>query len=213
MRRSRLSSPPCFLDELESQAEDQPDDLPRWRRTQRDRLIADRLGLGVAIRSLYARQMAERLNRFLPDLTNCTVSGYWPCKGEPDLRPWLSSLGIRGARGALPVIVEKNTALRFRLWRASDPLEKGIWNIPHPASGAEVDPDIVIVPLVGFDCAGYRLGYGGGYFDRTLAVAPNRPRIIGVGYAQSRLETIHPQPHDVPMDVIVTESEALEYER
>jgi len=194
-------------------AEHQPDDLPRWRRTQRDRLIADRLGLGLAIRSLYARQIVERLNRFLPNLTDRTVSGYWPCKGEPDLRPWLTSLTIRCARGALPVIAEKNKALRFRLWRVGDALERGIWNIPHPTSGDEVNPDIIVVPLVGFDRAGYRLGYGGGYFDRTLAVVPGRPRIIGVGYEQSRLETIHPQPHDVPMDVIVTESEILEFER
>lgn len=214
MRRSRPSSPPCFLDEMESHcAEHQPDDLPSWRRSQRDRLIADRLGLGVAIRSLYARQIVERLNRFLPDLTGRTVSGYWPFKGEPDLRPWLTSLTMRRARGALPVIAEKNKALCFRLWRAGDALEKGIWNIPHPMSGAEVDPDIVIAPLVGFDRAGYRLGYGGGYFDRTLAAAPRRPRIIGVGYGQSSLETIHPQPHDIPMDVIVTESEVLEFNR
>src|SRR5680860_1445353 len=107
LHRSRLSSPPCFKDEMESHcAEHQPDDLPRWRRSQRDRLIADRLGLGVAIRSLYARQIAERLNRFLPDLTGRTVSGFWPFKGEPDLRPWLTSLTMRRARGALPVIAE-----------------------------------------------------------------------------------------------------------
>ena len=194
-------------------AEHQPDDLPRWRRSQRDRLITDRLGLGVAIRNLYARQIIERLNRFFPDLTGRTVSGYWPFKGEPDLRPWLTSLTLRSARGALPVITEKNKALRFRLWRAGDALEKGIWNIPHPMSGAEVDPDIVIAPLVGFDRSGYRLGYGGGYFDRTLAAVSRRPRIIGVGYGQSRLETIHPQSHDIPMDVIVTESEVLKFDR
>ena len=149
----------------------------------------------------------------MPDLANRTVSGYWPCKGEPDLRPWLASLTMRWARAALPVITERNTPLHFRLWRAGDPLERGIWNIPNPAKGAEVDPDIVVAPLVGFDRAGYRLGYGGGYFDRTLAVAPNRPRIIGVGYGQSRLETIFPQPHDIPMEVIVTESEILEFAR
>lgn len=215
MRRRRLSSPPCFLDETESTLvpDQPPDDLQRWRRAQRDRLITERVGVGLAIRNLYARQISERLNHFLPDLADQTVSGYWPCKGEPDLRPWLTSLGMRCARAALPVIAAKNEALRFRLWRAGDPLERGIWNIPHPTKGEEVHPDIIIVPLVGFDRAGYRLGYGGGYFDRTLAVAPNRPRIIGVGYGQSGLGTIYPQPHDVPMDVIVTEGDTLEFDR
>jgi 5-formyltetrahydrofolate cyclo-ligase len=215
MRRSRLSSPPCFLDESESTSAwgHSPDDSQRWRTAQRDRLITERLGVGLAVRNLYGRQITERLNRLLPNLADRTVSGYWPFKGEPDLRPWLASLGLRCARAALPVIAAKNEALRFRLWRAGDPLERGMWNIPQPAEGEEIHPHIIVVPLVGFDRAGYRLGYGGGYFDRTLAVAPNRPRIIGVGYGQSVLKTIYPQPHDVPMDVIVTESETLEFER
>lgn len=190
-----------------------PRDLQPWRRTQRDRLIAERLDVAVDIRNLYARQITERLNDLLPDLTGRTISGYWPCKGEPDLRPWLTSLGMRSARAALPVIVAKNEALRFRVWRPGAPLERGFWNIPHPAEGEEVHPDIVIAPLVGFDGAGYRLGYGGGYFDRTLAAAPNKPRIIGVGYGQARLRTIFPQAHDIPMDVIVTESDTRPFDR
>ena len=67
-------------------------------------------------------------------------------------------------------------------------------------------PDIVISPVVGYDPACYRLGYGGGFFDRTLAALPARPRVIGIGYSSARLATIHPQPHDIPMDLIVTET-------
>lgn len=209
------SSLRSVLSEMESNVVEcrSPDDLKRWRRTQRERLIAERLDVGPAIRNLYAREISERLNQFLPSLADRTVSGYWPCKGEPDLRPWLTSLRTRFGRAALPVIAQKNAPLRFRLWRSEDPMERGIWNIPHPKDGAEVTPDVVIVPLVGFDGAGYRLGYGGGYFDRTLAAAPNRPRVIGVGYGQSRLKTIYPQPHDIPMDAIITESEIIEFDR
>ena len=66
-------------------------------------------------------------------------------------------------------------------------------------------PDLLIAPLVGFDGAGYRLGYGGGYYDRTLAARSPRPRVIGAGFTLSRLDTIHPQPHDIPMSLVVTE--------
>ena len=81
----------------------------------------------------------------------------------------------------------------------------GIWNIPTPADGAIVVPDVVLAPVLGFDEACYRLGNGGGYFDRTLAVLKPRPLVIGVGYERLRIRTIYPQPHDVAMNVIVTE--------
>ncbi|WP_411961464.1 5-formyltetrahydrofolate cyclo-ligase [Mesorhizobium sp. CO1-1-3] len=74
-----------------------------------------------------------------------------------------------------------------------------------PSHGPAVQPDVVIAPVVGFDEANYRLGYGGGFFDRTLAAAPRRPLVVGVGYARSRIRTIYPQPHDIPMDVVVTD--------
>jgi 5,10-methenyltetrahydrofolate synthetase len=85
-------------------------------------------------------------------------------------------------------------------------MERGIWNILVPADGPDVRPDVVIAPLVGFDPACLRLGYGGGYFDRTLATFAQKPLVIGVGYGHQAIATIHPQPHDIPMDVIVTEA-------
>jgi 5-formyltetrahydrofolate cyclo-ligase len=84
-------------------------------------------------------------------------------------------------------------------------MNTGIWNIPIPKERDVLMPDAVIVPLVGFDESGFRLGYGGGYFDRTLAAAIPRPYAIGLGYEHSVLRTIYPQPHDIPMDMIVTE--------
>jgi 5,10-methenyltetrahydrofolate synthetase len=102
------------------------------------------------------------------------------------------------------VVIEKAHPLQFRHYRPGDRLEKGVWNIPIPADGAVVTPDIVIAPVVGVDPDRYRLGYGGGFFDRTLAALPRKPLAIGIGYQMQEIDTIYPQPHDVPMDIIIT---------
>ena len=133
------------------------------------------------------------------------VGCYWPIRGEPDLRPWLGSLVERGADCALPVVVAKGQPLEFHRWRPGERLVAG--SLEHPGAGGPVPvvPDLVIAPLVGFDAGCYRLGYGGGFFDRTLAGLRGRVQAIGVGYASARLATIFPQWHDVPMDLLVTE--------
>ncbi len=105
-------------------------------------------------------------------------------------------------------MVAKGQPLVFRSWAPGEKLEKGVWNIPIPAGGEQVLPDLVIAPLVGFDEAGYRLGYGGGFYDRTLAAMPARPQTIGVGFGFARLATIFPQWHDIPMDSLVVEDAA-----
>jgi 5,10-methenyltetrahydrofolate synthetase len=115
----------------------------------------------------------------------------------------------RGATTALPVVVKKAHPLVFRAWQSGDKIERGVWNIPIPAEGVEVVPDVAIAPVVGFDRACYRLGYGGGFFDRTLASLPRMPRVFGVGYAMQEIATIHPQPHDLPMSAVVTELETV----
>ncbi len=104
------------------------------------------------------------------------------------------------------MVVEKGAPLVFREWRPGIRMVPGIWQIPVPADGPAVAPDLVWVPLLGFDSAGYRLGYGGGYYDRTLGRALPRPLAIGIGYERVRLASIQPQPHDIPMDAIVTEA-------
>jgi 5-formyltetrahydrofolate cyclo-ligase len=118
----------------------------------------------------------------------------------------MTSINARGGRTALPIVVEKGQPLIFRAYVPGDRLEKGVWNIPIPAEGDPVLPDIVISPIVGIDPRNYRLGYGGGFFDRTLAAMPFKPLVIGVGYEHQRIATIYPQPHDIPMDRIVTEA-------
>jgi 5-formyltetrahydrofolate cyclo-ligase len=97
--------------------------------------------------------------------------------------------------------------MTFREWRPHSAMARGLWKNPYPAEGHEVRPTTVLAPLVGFDSACYRLGYGGGFFDRTLAAMGSKPLVIGLGYPQLRIATIFPQRHDIPMDWILTGSE------
>ena len=180
-------------------------DVARWRRAERKRLIGERLAVDASERQARSERIAATLDRTIRKVGNRIVSSYWPFRGEPDLRNWATRLIERGGRIALPVVIKKGWPLEFRIWSPGDPLERGVWDILVPSRGPSVQPDVVIAPVVGFDAEKYRLGYGGGFFDRTLAAMPRRPFVIGVGYATSRIETIHPRPHDIPMDVIVTD--------
>jgi 5-formyltetrahydrofolate cyclo-ligase len=179
-------------------------EIARWRKMERERLISGRLAIPAETRADFAMAISDRLDTIIGDISGRVVSLYWPFRGEPDLRPWMASVTARGGVAALPVVVEKAHPLIFRAYRPGDRLEKGVWNIPVPADGGPVIPDMVIAPLVGVDAQNYRLGYGGGFFDRTLASLRTKPLVIGVGYANQHIATIHPQPHDIPMDRIVT---------
>jgi 5,10-methenyltetrahydrofolate synthetase len=137
------------------------------------------------------------------------VSGYWPMRGEPDLRPLLGALHEAGHIAVLPVVVEKNAPLSFRRWYPGAAMEKGFWNIPVPADRETFTPQVLLAPVVGFDPECYRLGYGGGYFDRTLELLRSLQvqfHAIGVGFTATQLATIHPLPHDIALDAVVTES-------
>lgn len=180
-------------------------DIRAWRRAQREQLLARRIALPTAVREAAGARVAEQLRAMEGELAAHCVGCYWPFKAEIDLHGLIARLVARGAAVALPVVIEKHQPMVFRSWRHGERLVHGIWNIPVPADGAVVTPTLLLVPLVGFDPAGYRLGYGGGYYDRTLAQCVPRPLTIGIGYAASRLATIHPQLHDIPMDRILTE--------
>jgi 5,10-methenyltetrahydrofolate synthetase len=184
----------------------QQQDLKRWRTVERERLVALRLAISAEERRGLSDRIARELDRLLGDLSGKTVAAYLPFRGEPDLRAWIEGLSMRGAIAALPVVVAPRSPLEFRTWSRGEPLRPGVWNIPVPAGGTVVTPDVVIAPVVGYDAACYRLGHGGGYYDRTLAALPRRPRIVGVGYERLALHTIYPQTYDVPMDAIVTEA-------
>lgn len=205
-------SPACFLHELDPSIsgivdEETARDVARWRKAERARLIALRQAVPVATRTAADAAIADELSRRLGLIQSRTVALYWPFKGEPDLRGWASGLRAAGARTCLPVVVEKAQPLIFRDWTGTEKLERGVWNIPIPPETApEVLPDIVISPVVGFDQQNYRLGYGGGFYDRTLArllAAGRRPRVIGVGFAFQRIATIYPQLFDIALDEAV----------
>ena len=210
------ASPPCFLHKLDpaftgiADAETERD-VARWRKAERARLIAERQAMSVAARSRADVAIAAELTCRLGDLAGRTVALYWPFKGEPDLRAWAAAGRAAGARTCLPVVVRKAAPLIFRDWTGTERLERGVWNIPIPPDSArQVVPDVVISPVVGFDAGNYRLGYGGGFYDRTLAglkAAGHHPHVIGVGYAFQRIPTIYPQPYDVALDEAVLAEE------
>lgn len=178
-------------------------ELKAWRRSLRERLIAARMGVAVEERSRAAEAIATRIKKLVEK--GRTLSFYWPMKGELDFRPLATRLHAAGIGLALPVVVEKARPMVFRPWFPGCAMARGIWNIPQPASEEAVIPDIVLAPVVGFTDDCYRLGYGGGYFDRTLAAILSRPLVIGVGLEFQRVETICPQPHDVRLDAVITE--------
>ncbi len=206
-----FASPACFMHEVDPAYLGLPDqhtwtDVNRWRKNERERLIAARLAVPAAVRASRGEAIAAGVLAEIGDIGGRILSAYWPFRGEPDLRPLLDEVAKRGGRTALPVVIEKGRPLEFHLWQSGEALSRGVWNIPIPAESRPCLPDIVLAPVVGYDAACFRLGYGGGFFDRTLAAMAARPRVIGVGYSAARLATIYPQPHDIAMDIIVTEA-------
>jgi 5-formyltetrahydrofolate cyclo-ligase len=177
-----------------------------WRRSERKRLLALRLAMPGAVRRTASIAIAEQVHAVLAEKSPGTIGVYWPFQGEFDPRPLLDRLIAEGWHAALPAVVDKKGPLEYRGWRPGEALVAGIWDIPVPAKRDIVVPNAVLVPLVGFDRQCYRLGYGGGYFDRTLAALVPRPRAVGVGFELSSIETIYPQAFDIPMDLIVTET-------
>lgn len=177
-----------------------------WRRQQRARLIAARQALSSHERRTIAEIIAGKLDRVAAVLGSAIVGLYWPIKHEINLLPWGRALTQRNSVTlCLPVVVTPKAPLEYWRWTPGQTMQLGIWNIPTPAQRDVLLPDLVLAPLVGFDQDNYRLGYGGGYFDRTLASLQPRPTAIGIGYDFSALETIFPQPHDIPMRAVITE--------
>jgi 5-formyltetrahydrofolate cyclo-ligase len=212
----RAASSPCMLHELREDGTPSVDpeqvrDVARWRKAQRERLIAARSSFAVQDRKNQAAIITGRLAQIVATsgIAAPAVSVYWPIRGEPDLRAWMHELFQSGVRVALPVARALAEPLVFREWRPGARLAQGLWDIPHPADGKLIVPNIVIAPVVGFDHQGYRLGYGGGLLNRTLARLDPKPLTIGVGYADAELRTIYPQPRDIPMDWVVTGSGTL----
>lgn len=206
------------------------------RRRLRKTLIERRLALPDADCVRHSARIRTLLREHFPQLAGMRVAFCWPVNKEPDLRPLLAAWagesgtdapdggegGASAANGAnegnggngfcalLPVVVAENAPLAFRVWTPWTPLIADRYGIPTPAAGAFVQPTALLLPVNAFDAAGYRIGYGGGYFDRTLAAlaaGPGpAPLAIGVGYELARVATIHPEPHDLPLAAVVTEA-------
>src|SRR5512145_1729983 len=176
--------------------------LRAWRRARRERLIAARAALFPGTLDAWRRRMDITLERSFPGLARCRLAFCWPIKGEYDARHLARTLRSRGALTALPVVVKPKSPLIFREWHPGVDMVKGVLTIPYPVTSTERIPQAVLLPMNGWDPKGYRLGYGGGFFDRTLAAMEKRPLTIGVTYEFAKLETIHPQSWDVPMDFV-----------
>ena len=179
--------------------------LRTWRKAERERLIAAREALPASTLDAFRQRMDTYLELSFPGLSSGRLAFCWPIKGEYDARHFARTMRDRGALTALPVVVAPKKPLIFREWHPGVRLATGALNIPYPVDSPEVLPDAVILPMNGWDAQGYRLGYGAGFFDRTLASLAKRPVVIGVSYELAKLDTIHPQDWDIPMDYVVTE--------
>jgi 5,10-methenyltetrahydrofolate synthetase len=177
------------------------------RKLQRQRLLETRDAL--ADRPQKEAALAKRVGVWLARADVHAVGFFWPFRGEPDLRPvlaaWLAAEEHRVA--ALPVIARD--VLEFHQWVPDAPMRAGTHGIPVPAHGRAVQPDCLLIPCVGFDAAHYRIGYGGGFYDRTLISLVPWPLTVGIAFDATRVDSIDPRPHDVRLDAVLTD--AAEY--
>ncbi len=180
-------------------------EIMAWRKAKRAELIAARMALSSSLHQAASAALYTRLCTLFSPFPKALVGAYWPFRREYNVLPFLEWLTGRRHDVALPVVLGKGQPLEFRRWTRDMEMLSGVYDIPYPAGGEAVQPTILIIPMVGFDAAGYRLGYGGGFYDRTLATYETKPLCVGVGFELGRLATIFPLPHDIPMDHIVTE--------
>jgi 5,10-methenyltetrahydrofolate synthetase len=208
------ASPACYAHELDELYRDfaaadgdTRRDVMRWRRAERERLLALRNRLSAEQRARELETICAALERLLRQSDVALLGAYWPMHGEPDLRAWLGRQADGGLELALPVIREKNQPLRYSRWQPGTRMRRGAWGIAEPATDDWVEPQMLLVPLLGVDKQRHRLGYGGGYFDRSLAAFEPRPVAVGIGYSCAGIATIYPQHHDIAMDYVITGSE------
>ncbi|MFC7516272.1 5-formyltetrahydrofolate cyclo-ligase [Herbaspirillum sp. GCM10030257] len=176
----------------------------------RRQLLANRQGIAAEVRRRSDRLIGERLLAWLEWHPVDVLGVYWPIRSEPDLSEAYDELTARGVTLALPVVVENNAPLRYNAWTPGEPMQKDAFGVAIPVSSTAVAPQAILVPCVGFNCQRFRLGYGGGFYDRTLATEA-RPLAIGIAYTTAMV-SFAPDIHDISLDVILTESLQLEAE-
>ena len=180
-------------------------DWQEWRKQRRLELIALREAIAAGDYELWNSAITESLKHGFPTLGHSVVGFCWPHRGEYDPRSLMEYIQSCGATPALAEVTSRHEPLGFRRWWRGAPMKAGMYNIPVPDNTDVVRVSALVIPMIGFDTAGFRLGYGGGYFDRTLVSMNPRPLAIGVAFEILRLEDTYPQPHDIAMDFIVTE--------
>lgn len=177
------------------------------RQLLRDAAIAARLALTPTERQILTDAIVAQVYTLLCREPAQCVGFYWPWQGEPDLRDticaWLRK--HPGVSAALPVVTQRNAPLLFAQWAPDTEMMPDRYGIPTPRDPVPCTPDMLLIPVNAFDAQCYRLGYGGGYYDRTLASATPRPFALGIGFELARVPTIFPQPFDIPLNAIVTE--------
>ncbi len=202
--RRANSSPVCFAADFAAVPETWTQ-IRAWRKEQRAAIVARRMARAADDRKRLSEPVIEYLRSAIDVVRYPILGVYWPIRGEIDVRELARHHIEAGGTVGLPVVVQDAAPVEFWRWRPGVALKRGRWNIPVPPQRDLVRPDLLVVPLVGFDAGRYRLGYGGGFYDRTLAAATPRPRTIGIAFADAELPSIFPQPHDIPMDAVVTE--------
>ncbi len=184
-------------------------DPPRDKKLLRRQLQAERMALHD--RHQRAMHLQEVLRVWLVGRDETAIGAYWPIKGEFDALPalyrWTEGEDVKGRhrRIGLPVIDRETRRLRFHVWYPGCPMEDDAYGIPKPKDTDPFEPQLLLVPCVGFGPRGMRLGYGGGFYDRTLATLQPRPFTVGVGYSHGFVPWLEAEPHDVPLDAILTE--------
>jgi 5-formyltetrahydrofolate cyclo-ligase len=182
--------------------------IPESKNALRKTLLEARLhaALEPAGQAALSRRMLDALKRHDP----ACIGFYWPLPGEFDARGAIAVWLAHGAnrQAGLPVIRNRGEALQFHAWAPDTPMKTGHHRIPEPASQEVVVPELLFVPCVGFDAQGYRLGYGGGYYDRTLAAWPaaTKPVTVGIAYEACRTDALAREAHDIPLDMIITDA-------
>ena len=174
-------------------------------------LLTARQSLDGATRSEWDNELGRRVTSWVAQWRETNPGGalgvYWPIRGEPDLRPAYAALAASGLQLALPVVVGNDMALRFVAWTPGEVMQKDSFGVSIPASDVTVAPTALLIPCVGFNRNRIRLGYGGGFYDRTLAVEP-RPQAIGIAYSCGLAE-FNGAAHDIALDAIITEADGL----
>ena len=184
------------------------------KRTLRSTMLAWRGTLSEDERRAAADELAANFEREQPFKRPAVVSGFWPIKDEIDIRPLMINLHDGGFQLALPVVQGRGKPLLFRAWRPGDPLEQGVFGTLQPSPQCEtLEPDALIVPMLACDQEGWRLGYGGGFYDRTLVGLRDRKAVtaVGVGFNGQLVDKVPHGPDDQRLDWLLTDKRACAF--